>query len=133
MARRVLSQGLGLNSGSTALSRKAGKKRNAPWLDPDWRSWYQLERWRRLRRIQLRKEPLCAFCLKGGIVIAATIADHVESHGGDWTAFLTGKLQSLCAPCHSRKDGRVQELDDDGWPLVPGGGERTAVPRRANL
>jgi hypothetical protein len=75
--------------------RKAGKKREAPWLDADWRSWYQLERWRNIRRQQLRREPLCAFCLKRGVAAVATRADHVESHGGDWNRFLTGKLQSL--------------------------------------
>jgi hypothetical protein len=101
-------------------TRKAGRKRPAPWLDQDWRSWYQLERWRRIRRAQLRREPLCAFCLIKGIATPATIADHVEPHRGDWMAFLTGKLQSLCAPCHdsSKKlHENRQELDDDGWPI----------------
>ena len=39
-----------------AILRKAGKKRQAPGLDPDWRSWYQLERWRRI--IQCGDEQL---------------------------------------------------------------------------
>ena len=99
--------------------RKAGKKREAPWLDADWRSWYQLERWRNIRRQQLRREPLCAFCLKRGVAAIATRADHVESHGGDWNRFLTGKLQSLCSHCHEsakRFDDNKQVLDSDGWP-----------------
>ena len=103
-----------------AILRKAGKKREAPWRDADWRSWYQLERWRRIRRAQLRKEPLCAFCRINGIATPATIADHVESHAGNWTAFITGKLQSLCAPCHDstkKLHDRRQELDEDGWPI----------------
>ena len=101
--------------------RKAGKKRPAPWLDQDWRSWYQLERWRRIRRAQLRKEPLCAFCLQRGVATAATIADHVESHGGNWTLFLTSKLQSLCPHCHEsakRYDDSKARLDADGWPIA---------------
>ena len=77
------------------------RKREAPWLDP-WRGWYQLERWRRLRRAQLRREPLCALCLSRDVVAAATVADHVVHHQGDWTRFLTGQLQSLCAACRAR-------------------------------
>ena len=102
-------------------TRKAGKRRVAPWLDPDWRSWYALERWRRIRRAQLRKEPLCQFCLNKGKTVVATIADHVEPHAGNWRAFVGGRLQSLCSPCHESAkklhDNR-QELDADGWPVA---------------
>jgi predicted CXXCH cytochrome family protein len=55
-----------------------------------------------------------------GRAVAATIADHVEPHGGDWQQFLTGKLQSLCAACHESKKKlheRRQVLDNDGWPV----------------
>ena len=92
------------------------RKRETPWQDP-WRGWYQLERWRRLRRAQLRREPLCALCLSRDVVAAATVADHVEHHQGDWTRFLTGQLQSLCAACHAEKHGRVKvPIGPDGWP-----------------
>jgi hypothetical protein len=33
-------------------------------------------------------------------VTAANVVDHVAPHKGDWTEFVTGKLQSLCEPCH---------------------------------
>ena len=100
--------------------RKAGKRRVAPWLDADWRSWYQLERWRRIRREQLRREPLCAFCLKRGVVTVASIADHIVAHAGEWNSFITGDLQSLCPHCHDstkRLDDNKQALDSDGWPV----------------
>jgi 5-methylcytosine-specific restriction protein A len=90
-----------------------------------WREWYQLERWRRLRRAQLRVHPLCAMCASRGVVTVATIADHVVSHGGDWNEFLTGALQSLCEPCHNRDKrllgtrGYRSDVGDDGWPLGP--------------
>jgi len=35
-----------------------------------------------------------------GIVTAANVVDHVTPHRGDWNAFVTGELQSLCEPCH---------------------------------
>src|SRR3979490_2531669 len=39
------------------------------------RDWYQLERWRRLAKRQLREHPLCALCLARGRVEPARIAD----------------------------------------------------------
>ena len=97
--------------------------RKNPHLSPP-RSWYELERWRRRRRAQLRAEPLCALCLNRGIVTVATVADHVTPHGGDWNRFLTAPLQSLCAVCHNN-DKRYMDLHgkprpiigDDGWPI----------------
>jgi len=89
-----------------------------------WRQWYQLERWRRRRRLQLRHFPVCRMCEARGLVTVATIADHVSSHRGDWNAFLLGELQSLCADCHNRLKQRLTldgfcatSLDRNGWPL----------------
>ncbi|MBV9529900.1 MAG: hypothetical protein JO283_02190 [Bradyrhizobium sp.] len=46
-------------------------------------------------------------------------------HKGDWNAFVTGKLQSLCEQCH-RSGKRMSELHGyrtdvglDGYPLDP--------------
>jgi hypothetical protein len=68
-----------------------------------WRQWYTLQRWRRIAKHQLRIEPLCALCLKRGLVTPATIADHDPPHRGDWNAFRLGPLQSLCRDCHAGK------------------------------
>ena len=95
-----------------------------PWYNRDPRSWYQLERWRKRRRVQLRMHPVCAMCAQRGWAVPATIADHIKPHRGDWSAFLTGELQSLCKPCHD-SDKRFIELNGyariafgvDGWPL----------------
>ena len=62
--------------------------------------------------MQLRRHPLCAFCLAQGHVEAATVVDHVEPHRGDRNAFMTGPLQSLCKPCH---DSRKQQVEDHGY------------------
>src|SRR5262245_46438590 len=48
-----------------------------------WAKWYSTARWARIRRHQLREQPLCAFCLERGIVTAAEICDHVEPHHGE--------------------------------------------------
>jgi 5-methylcytosine-specific restriction enzyme A len=90
-----------------------------------WDAWYCLERWRRRRRAQLLREPLCAFCLKRGLVTPATIADHITPHRGDWNAFILGALQSLCKPCHDsskkveERRGYLPDVGPDGWPTDP--------------
>jgi 5-methylcytosine-specific restriction enzyme A len=89
-----------------------------------WHRWYDTPRWQRIRSFQLMEHPLCAICLESrGMVVPASVVDHVVPHKGDWTAFCTGKLQSLCKPCHDG-DKRMVELrgystaiGDDGWPL----------------
>ena len=85
-----------------------------------------MQRWRKRAKYQLRLEPLCVACLKQGHVVPATIADHVEEHGGSWNAFMLGPLQSLCSPCHEEKHGRLspagrvsKEVDDSGYPVDP--------------
>jgi 5-methylcytosine-specific restriction enzyme A len=91
-----------------------------------WRTWYGLWRWKKRKEHQLRTEPLCAACLKQGQITGATIADHIESHRGDWNAFCLGPLQSLCDACHERKHGRLgfaerasRAIDADGFPIDP--------------
>jgi 5-methylcytosine-specific restriction endonuclease McrA len=96
-----------------------------PELRP-WRTWYQLESWRRRRRLQLKQHPLCAECLSRGVVERATVADHTKPHRGDWNAFRLGELQSLCDACHNSSKRRFdldgydsQLLDAQGWPVDP--------------
>ncbi len=92
--------------------------------DPEnWRSWYQLEVWRKRRRLQLLFMPLCAECHKRGKTTPATIADHIESHHGDWNTFRLGKLQSLCSHCHESTKkvvdlrGYDPTIGPDGMPI----------------
>ena len=75
-------------------------------------------RWRRMREVQLRREPLCRACAARGIVAAATDVDHIVPRrlGG---ANGRGNLQSLCHGCHSGKtraeagEGRGLALNED--------------------
>lgn len=59
-------------------------------------------RWRKIRLMQLRVEPLCRHCKANGVVTPATEVDHILrlKRGGTNEAH---NLQSLCKPCHSRK------------------------------
>lgn len=90
-----------------------------------WLPFYKTGFWQRQRRFQLRQEPLCAFCLKRGVVTVARVVDHVEPHKGDWNKFRLGKVQSLCDSCHNSSKRYVEvrghniEVGSDGWPLDP--------------
>lgn len=72
--------------------------------------------WQKRRAEQLRKHPLCNFCVRHGKVTAATVADHIQPHRGDAVLF-AGPLQSLCKHCH---DSRKQELEITGRDWVSG-------------
>jgi 5-methylcytosine-specific restriction endonuclease McrA len=41
----------------------------------EWDFFYKTGRWQRLRRMQLRRHPLCKFCLERGIFYSAYTAD----------------------------------------------------------
>jgi len=86
---------------------------------------YSRARWERRRRHQLQTQPLCRLCLQHGIVEPATVADHVEPHGGDANKFWLGTLQSLCKRHHDsdkkflENRGYARDIGPDGWPLDP--------------
>jgi 5-methylcytosine-specific restriction enzyme A len=90
-----------------------------------WDAWYDSHRWRKRRRAHLMREPLCVMCLRNGRVEPAAIADHIEPHNGNWTAFITGALQSLCKTCYDSQKkviearGYSTEIGEDGWPVDP--------------
>jgi len=58
-------------------------------------------------------------------VTPATVADHVEPHGGDPRKFWRGDLQSLCETCHNavkkaeETSGHVRGCHADGLPIDP--------------
>lgn len=85
--------------------------------------WYHTTRWRTIAKAQLKAEPLCALHERLGRIVPATIADHVEPHHGDYEKFWHGRLQSLCATCHSKhkqtqeKSGKLPGCDVNGQPI----------------
>jgi 5-methylcytosine-specific restriction endonuclease McrA len=89
-----------------------------------WHHFYKAARWQRLCKLQLTQH-MCKFCLQRGIVTAANVVDHVVPHRGDWTAFCTGKLQSLCEPCHKSTKRQIEtygyrrDIGIDGLPTDP--------------
>jgi len=59
-------------------------------------------RWRKIRLMHLRGQPLCVHCLAAGRTTAASEVDHITplANGG---THAPENLQSLCKPCHSVK------------------------------
>jgi 5-methylcytosine-specific restriction endonuclease McrA len=95
----------------------------------DYKRLYDTQRWKRLRKEHLMKNPLCADCLRFGIITQAAIVDHINPHKGndsftDSNGFYNpANLQSLCKPCHD-KHKHILELhgynigsDTQGNPL----------------
>jgi 5-methylcytosine-specific restriction protein A len=60
---------------------------------------YASKEWRRLRVLQLKKQPLCEVCLQDEVVTEARICHHWVRHEGDAALFFDPEmLQSLCRP-----------------------------------
>lgn len=69
---------------------------------------YSTARWHRLRLSILNDEPLCRHCTEQGLVVPATVVDHVRRHNNDPNLFYDyGNLQSLCKSCHDVKTNTV--------------------------
>jgi 5-methylcytosine-specific restriction protein A len=67
------------------------------------KKFYNSVAWRKMAREQLRREPLCAECLKAGRITPAEIADHVQPIREGGARLDRENLQSLCRACHNRK------------------------------
>ena len=84
---------------------------------------YDSTTWRKMRKRQLAKHPLCSMCLARGRHKIATVADHKIPHHEDVELFYDpDNLQSLCAICHGEKrrkehGGLYMGCDINGMPL----------------
>lgn len=79
--------------------------------------------WDRARAGFLRLHPHCAECAKEGLIVRATVVDHVVPHRGDQRLFWdSGNWQSLCTNHHSsdkqhrEKRGFSSRVRNDGLP-----------------
>lgn len=93
-----------------------------------YRPLYRTAEWKRLRAVQLAKQPYCqCLCHKAhGDNVPATVADHNKPHKGSRALFFDPKnLKSLCHRCHCSCKQRVEHgkgiggCTVDGAPLEP--------------
>src|SRR5262245_43667529 len=90
-----------------------------------WQWMYSTTQWRYRRLEQLKRHPLCAACLKLGVVREARVVHHVTAHKGNWQTFCDADLESLCKQCHDQHTASVeraglpvkQRTGLDGWPV----------------
>lgn len=83
-------------------------------------------KWQQARKGYLRKHPLCRMCEAKGLIVAATVVDHIKPHRGDMKVFWnSSNWQPLCKLCHDSDKARAeytrkhyQRIDDDGWPTA---------------
>jgi len=75
---------------------------------------YNGRQWRNLRETFLNAQPLCVQCTANGLVVEATVADHIVQvkHGGE--GYDVANLQPLCKPCHDAKSGRERHAGGMG-------------------
>jgi 5-methylcytosine-specific restriction enzyme A len=88
-------------------------------LPPHIAKLYSKQAWYRRRNQQLNAEPCCVACRKLGVLVKATVADHIEP-ATDEHSFWHGALQSLCAMHHQAK--RQAESNGKQWRLRMGCG-----------
>ena len=63
--------------------------------------------WQTARLYHLADEPFCRACKVKGVVVLATVVDHVRPHRRDRELFWDRtNWQSLCKACHDFKTGR---------------------------
>lgn len=61
-------------------------------------------RWQKARATYLASHPLCKQCDQRGLIVRATVVDHIIPHKGDQNLFWSrDNWQSLCKPCHDKK------------------------------
>ena len=64
-------------------------------------------KWRTARAAYLATHPLCVDCEHAGLVVAATVVDHVQPHRGNHGLFWDpSNWQPLCKQHHDAKTAR---------------------------
>ncbi len=107
-----------------ALPRKPGEKilreikrakdRDYNRARPAIHDFYNSSSWRRLREYVRHRNPLCAECLKHGIITQGVIVDHIVPISDGGAMMDIKNLQVLCSACHNKKhgEGRSKSLND---------------------
>ena len=84
-------------------TRVVRKKNNKSYSAPAHVKLYKSRRWRNLRAMFVRYNPLCVACKENNIIKECSVVDHIipVSEGGEF--YKWKNLQSLCRTCHARK------------------------------
>ena len=66
-------------------------------------SFYASDRWRKLRKQKLARNPLCEECTRQSRMTSAAMVDHIVPIRQGGAALDMNNLRSLCWSCHSTK------------------------------
>lgn len=93
---------------------KREKNREYNRARPAIHAFYSSSSWRKLREYVKRRSPLCAECLKHGIVTQGVIVDHIVPITEGGAMMDIKNLQVLCSACHNSKhgEGRSKSLSN---------------------
>ena len=88
---------------------------------------YDLAVWKKARRVQLARSPLCVWCSAVGKTVVATDVDHIQPIKQGGAALDPENFRSLCRSCHSAVTARQLNKTDkpmkgcgaDGLPIDP--------------
>lgn len=77
------------------------------------RSVYNTQRWKRLRALKLKEQPLCEECLRAGRITPAeevhhivSFAEYVDADERTAMAYDYDNLESICKKCHGAEHAR---------------------------
>lgn len=87
----------------------SGSRNNAAEARPGPRQRGYSTAWDKARAGFLRLHPQCALCAREGLIVAATVVDHITPHRGDQRLFWDqSNWQSLCTNHHSSDKQQVE-------------------------
>jgi len=86
-----------------AHKRAIDKSYDTHHRDKDMKRFYGSPSWRAARKVKLAKDPMCEACKRGGVLVVATVVDHILPVREGGARLAMENLQSLCHSCHSRK------------------------------
>lgn len=79
---------------------------------------YSTQRWQRLRRKKLARDPLCQACEALGHGTPAEHVDHITAISNGGAPFPPcDRLMSLCPECHNRKTAWDMRGKGEAWAL----------------
>lgn len=88
---------------------------------------YLSKPWRKIRRVKLKENPLCEYCLAVGKYTPATCVDHYTPIKKGGAKLDKGNLKSSCNKCHSSK---TQGSDiNGGLDVLRRGCDENGIPR----
>ncbi|MER2622468.1 MAG: HNH endonuclease [Accumulibacter sp.] len=80
---------------------------------------YQSAAWRALRAACLRAHPLCRLCKSRGLLVAATVVDHIVPIKDGGARYDERNTQCLCVICHNAKSAKERANRRATGPMGP--------------